>query len=57
MSEKVKMRLLKRHTHNGADLQPPAVIEVPSHKVNWLVDQGIAEKFVEQSPSHKHHSR
>lgn len=40
----VKMRLLKRHTHKGMDLQPPAVIEVPSSKVNWLVEQGIAEK-------------
>jgi len=42
-TETVTVRLLKPHTHAGADYPAGEILEVPRHVAIWLGEQQIAE--------------
>lgn len=46
MDEQVKVKLLKTHTDAGVTHLAGAVISVPDHTVNYLIEHEIAEKYV-----------
>ncbi len=49
-NDKVKVKLKAVHTHEGVDRKPGDVVEVYPDTANFLIEQGVAEKFVPAKP-------
>jgi hypothetical protein len=50
MSEKIRIRLKASHTDGGKDFLPGEVISVYPDQVEFLIQQGVAEKVADPKP-------
>lgn len=50
MAEMVEMELLRHLTVGRVQYPPGAKVQIPSHKVNRLIDAGIAKKVTTEEP-------
>jgi len=45
MSEKTKIKLLKKHTHAGIDYRAGEEIEITADSAKWLISVNVAEEI------------